>query len=172
LIGAEPTPAEKWLPVAGYEGRYEVSDLGRVRRVAGGPGARAGRILRRLRAGRGYYQVFLGGGTGSRPRPHKIHKLVAEAFHGPRPEGRHINHKDADKRNNAAENLEYVSHGENAEHAARNGLNAAAKLTPESVRRIRKLAGQPPREGAGRVIRRREDCDREAAGRRNVGHAV
>ena len=50
-----------------------------------------------------------------------VHSLVALAFIGPRPEGMEVNHKDCDKQNNALNNLEYVTHGENQRHAAQMG---------------------------------------------------
>ncbi len=47
----------------------------------------------------------------------RLHRLVAEAIYGPCPEGSEVNHIDGDKLNNRPENLEYVTHSENMEHA-------------------------------------------------------
>jgi hypothetical protein len=53
-----------------------------------------------------------------------VHTLVAEAFIGPRPHNaRTVNHKDGDKHNNAAENLEWASYAENNRHARLTKLN-------------------------------------------------
>lgn len=50
-----------------------------------------------------------------------VHRLVAEVFLGPRPEGYTVNHKNCDKQDNRAENLEYVTAGENVSHGFRSG---------------------------------------------------
>ena len=65
-----------------------------------------------------------------------IHSMVAEAFVGARPKGHHINHKDGDKTNNRANNLEYVTPSGNARHAL-TVLKKAQKLTPDTVKQIR-----------------------------------
>jgi len=52
----------------------------------------------------------------------RIHNAVAHCFLGKVPKGKEINHKDGDKFNNAASNLEYRTHKENQEHAAKAGL--------------------------------------------------
>lgn len=73
----------------------------------------------------------------------RLHGLVAAAFIGPRPEGLHINHKDGNRHNNAAANLEYVTRRQNEDHAVANALHAwgekhgMAKLTEEAVWHIR-----------------------------------
>ena len=114
---------EIWRPVAGYLGRYEVSDRGRVRHVG------AKRCMRPQRHWRGYLRVQLYGGAGRRRRNHRIHLLVAGAFIGPRPAGFTVDHLDGDKRNNAAANLEYVGRLENyMRHLARARARTAAGL--------------------------------------------
>lgn len=123
--------SESWRPVVGYEGIYEVSDHGRVRRVLAGQGARPGYILSPTQAGRGYAEgraypsvcIYKGRTVARR----NVHQLVAEAFIGPRPEGMHINHKDSDKSNNHATNLEYVTPSENYWHAVEAGAIPGVK---------------------------------------------
>ena len=126
---------ETWKPVTGWETLYEVSDAGRVRSFdrpvlqlsrSGNPVTVVykGKVLK-PRAGGGrskgerYQQVSLA--KDNSPVNAYIHHLVAEAFIGPRPDGAEINHKDCDKTNNAVDNLEYVSRGENIAHALANG---------------------------------------------------
>jgi len=92
--------SEQWKFVAGYEGRYEVSDQGRVRN------ARTGRIL--AIALSPYAEVPLGQGKKGR-----IHKLVAEAFLGPA-DGRWVLHNDDDKANCRLSNLRYGTPAENS----------------------------------------------------------
>ena len=74
-----------------------------------------------------------------------VHRLVAEAFIGPCPEGLEVNHKNGQKQDNRPENLEYVTTAENLSHARTTGLidnrgcrNHFAKLTEVQVREIRR----------------------------------
>jgi hypothetical protein len=132
---------EAWRPVLGYEGWYEVSDLGRVRRVRAGPATRPGRILRPHLGGVGYPQVCL-----SRNNEHltqSVHRLVALAFLPRESPNQRVNHIDGVKVHAAARNLEWVTDLENHRHAARTGLMASgarqhlAKLTPQQIAEIR-----------------------------------
>ncbi len=143
---------ETWKAVIGYEGRYEVSNLGRVRsktRIAQRWNAilcLSGRVLKPRRSkagthGKGYPNVALS--ANGEVHCHTIHRLVAEAFI-PNPENRPwINHKDGDKYNCHIYNLEWVTRRENELHAIRLGLcnqginNASAKLTEVQVIEIR-----------------------------------
>ena len=138
---------EEWRPVVGFEGYYEVSSLGRICRIKGGRGHRAGKMLKTDGALlEGYHSVNLRrDGKGGRVH---VHIVVAMAFHGPKPTPTHeVNHKDGNKLNNRADNLEWVTKARNVEHAYELGLkkpvslpgvsNPAAKLTPEAVAQIR-----------------------------------
>ncbi len=109
--------AENWRDIPGYEGRYQASDLGRIRsldrRVACGNGATRmmkGRVLRPACQKRDpHLSVVLGhGAAGS-----AVHRLVAAAFLGPCPEGQEVRHLDGDPQNNRAENLAYGTRTEN-----------------------------------------------------------
>jgi hypothetical protein len=107
-------PAE-WKPCPGYEGIYEVSRDGRFRRIEAARGSRVGYELRGLVDGRGYRTFTLR--KNGRFRSEKSHRLVCEAFHGQAPAGKSdVNHKDRDKLNNLAENLEWCSRSENIKH--------------------------------------------------------
>ena len=101
---------EEWRPVVGWPS-YEVSDLGRVRRVGGGPAARRGRVLAQHVDGRGYTSAALCFRGISRLR--LIHRLVAEAFIGPIADGMQVDHIDSDKTNNRVGNLQIVTAKEN-----------------------------------------------------------
>lgn len=138
------TTDEEWRPIAGYEGRYEVSNLGRVRslprRDSTGTGRR-GIIRRQHRHVSGYVKVGLcrdGWLTN-----HLSHRVVAAAFLGPCPPGYHVNHRDGVKNNNAASNLEYLTPSANRQHAVtvlgkcRGTKHALAKLTDEQVHALR-----------------------------------
>lgn len=118
---------ETWKPVNGYEGSYEVSDLGNVRsldrtvRVKKGAYeydlVLKGKVLKPLVRRHGYLgvQLFnLDRSLNARGmKTVSIHRLVAEAF-VPNPDGLpEVNHKDEDKANNVATNLEWMDHKDN-----------------------------------------------------------
>lgn len=130
------TTTEIWKDIPGYEGRYQVSDAGRVKalprrlRFVSKAGAEAWRTTEERVCAvnvtrNGYALVHF---QVDRERSVKtVHELVLAAFVGPRPEGMDINHKDGVKTNNALSNLEYVTRSENHNHAVRLGLNTRAK---------------------------------------------
>lgn len=129
--------------MAEFAGLYEVSNLGRVRRVGAYLSTYVGRVLTPHPSNRGYWRVTLCRPGDRRKPKYALHQLVAEAFIGQPPPGLQVNHKDTDKSNNRADNLEYCTQSENNYHASRMGiayrgdLAATAKLTDELVREIR-----------------------------------
>lgn len=139
---------ENWRDIPGYEGRYQVSDQGRVRsldRWVNGPGGerrRRGKTLRNLTDRYGYHVVPLQGGIRR-----KVHRLVLLAFVGPCPPGHETAHHDGNARNNSLGNLRYATSRENADDRIRHGTNVRgerqhkAKLTAENVRAIRASRG-------------------------------
>lgn len=58
----------------------------------------------------------------NKARTFYVHDLVAAAFIGKKPRGAQVNHKDLDKKNNYAENLEYLTPKENMDHAVKGGV--------------------------------------------------
>lgn len=137
---------EQWKPVAGYEGLYEVSDRGRVKRIANfGPKSRKPPYtLKPQRHNHGYLMValHLGSENGERRQKyHLIHRLVAHAFLGA--SALSVNHKNGDKLDNHLDNLEYMTLQENVMHAVSAGRIPkgagvkGAKLTPDDVRAVR-----------------------------------
>lgn len=112
---------ERWLPVIGFEGIYEVSDQGRVRSLDrtvphGHTGTRraAGKYLSPVIDSGGYPFVHL----GRRPqRRVRIHVLVLETFVGPRPAGLYGLHGDDNKTNGRLSNLRWGTQSENISDA-------------------------------------------------------
>lgn len=115
---------EKWRDIKGFEGRYQISNHGRVRTIS--------RILKPWNANGHYQNIYLGAKNLRR-----IHRLVAENFL-PNPEQKQqVNHKDGNKNNNHATNLEWTTRAENIRHAYKNGFMKQAKLTTKMVKEIR-----------------------------------
>lgn len=109
---------EAWKDIPGFEGRYQVSDAGRVRSlphrvrlVAHGKETTRlapGHLLKPGTKSSGHVSVAIGKGNSR-----DVHRLVLEAFVGPCPDGcevLHLNHNPADNR---LENLRYGTRGEN-----------------------------------------------------------
>jgi hypothetical protein len=97
-----------------FIGEYEVSNMGFVRSCKS---AKNKKILSPRPERKGYLCVHLY--LNAKPYVGKIHRLVAEAFIGDRPDNMQINHMDGNKTNNCVSNLEYVSCKENIRHAFR-----------------------------------------------------
>lgn len=96
--------------------------------------------------GKGYLRVHIAG------RMYFVHRLVAEKY-VPNPENKpQVNHKDGNKLNNNADNLEWVTNQENRNHAMENGLHICgedcswSKLTKQQVEFIRKHTEINPKE--------------------------
>lgn len=169
---------EGWRAVLGFEGLYEISDDGRVRRVGRaarngkghGGGVRLGHVLSPLKNHRGYRAVQLW--RDGRATMRLIHVLVAEAFLGPVPAGREVNHRDGNKTHNALPNLEYVTRSENAEHAYRIGLRTSLAGRIISSRRKPRLV-IPCACGCGRRIETPDikGRDRRYVSGHNMAHA-
>lgn len=136
---------EIWKQIVGYEGQYEVSDLGNVRSVdridSHGVPRRAQQIKASVNCRSGYLDVGLS--RDGKKRRFKIHVLVATAFRGAKPSAQHqVRHLDGDKTNNAALNLEWGTLRENADDkvshgSARGERNSQSLLSAEKVHLIR-----------------------------------
>lgn len=118
---------EEWRQVVGFEGRYEVSSLGRVRSIdhftiqrdKGGnlrPFRRSGKLLRPGTGSHGYPTVAIGKGNSR-----TVHSLVAEAFIGPRGRDQEVRHKDGNRQNPIADNLHYGTRSDNVRDMIRHG---------------------------------------------------
>lgn len=124
---------EIWKPVVGFEEKYAVSSLGRVKNIV------TGKLLKpyyndHLR----YEKVKLYKGEKAEIRKIKfIHRLVASAFLGDMStHGMQVNHIDGNRRNNRLENLEWCTASENIKHAYRTGLFDEGKIQSAKKRSI------------------------------------
>jgi hypothetical protein len=105
---------EEWRDIPGYEGLYQVSNMGRVKSLKGNE-----KILK-LYSRRGYLGLNLHKNTNVHLKA--VHRLVAESFLGNYP-NLQVNHKDGNKHNNIVENLEWVTPSQNIIHAYNHGLH-------------------------------------------------
>jgi hypothetical protein len=142
--------AEKWLPVVGMEGFFEVSDAGRIRtverevRFVSKKGNEAWRtkkphIMHTQLINSGYDLVHLSIDEVRKART--VHTVVAEAFIGPRPKGMDVCHNNSDKQDNRAVNLRYDTRKGNFSDKLANGTiygcNRNFKLNPSIANFIR-----------------------------------
>jgi hypothetical protein len=104
---------EKWKDIIGFEGRYQISNMGNVMSLKYKRGKRP-KLLSPSINGEGYKNVSLRDGFVATNRT--IHTLVAEYFI-PNPLGLpQVNHKDGDKLNCQEDNLEWSTSGDNTRH--------------------------------------------------------
>ncbi len=138
---------EEWRTVANFEGVYEVSNLGKIKRVKKAQGT-AGAVLKQSTCKKGYKWVGLS--KDGQPKNYPVHRLVAIAFHENKSNKCCVNHIDSNRGNNESTNLEWVTPKENTQHCIKSrrfnssahGLkgekNPRAKLTALQVLEIRR----------------------------------
>ena len=127
---------EIWKDIKGYEGMYQVSNLGRVKSLGRIVTRKNGRrltiqerILKPKPTQNGYLQVKLCYSSG-KGKWFLVHRLVCEAFHK-NPENKpEVNHINEDKLDNRACNLEWVTAKENCNHGTHNARVAKALSKP------------------------------------------
>lgn len=116
---------EIWKDIKGYEGLYQVSNLGRVKNLERKVRCKnAERTIKEkiliLSKSTDYIQVSLS--KRGKSKTHLVHRLVAQTFIPNKNNYKEINHKDCNKHNNCVENLEWCSRKQNMLHAKNNGL--------------------------------------------------
>lgn len=111
---------EIWKDIEGYDGKYQVSNIGRVRSVDHIDKLnrhRKGKILKQYALPYGYLALIL----CNYPNIY-VHRAVAKAFVPGYFEGAEVNHKDENKQNNRWDNLEWVTHAENCKYGSRSRI--------------------------------------------------
>jgi hypothetical protein len=132
---------EAWKDIPGYEGLYQVSNLGRVKSLAryrmnngNSQTFVEERILKPFICGKGYCKVELSkNGTA---KPYGVHRLVATAFLTNINNYPQVNHKDENKLNNNAENLEWCDNFYNVHYGTGIRRCADKRSVPVIARNI------------------------------------
>lgn len=125
---------EKWVDIRGEEGRYMVSNMGKIFSKLSNKELKQCRDRGRKR----YFMIWLSGKT------YTVHRIVANHFCDKKDSTKiNVNHIDGNKANNRADNLEWVTAKENIAHAKLNNLkmdvgedNGSSKLKTADVREI------------------------------------
>lgn len=138
-------PGEIWTDLAGYDYRYQISDHGRIRKADNG---KIKMLTPTMNNGYRYIKLSQARVWSNR----HIHRLVLEAFVGPRPPGAITRHLDGNPSNNRPHNLAWGTHQENADdrvlhgRSCRGETHGNAKLTNRQAYEIRArhAAGEGP----------------------------
>ena len=157
---------EIWKPIKGYEGFYEVSDIGRIRTIAHYTISKDGRLMfipQKIKkpsiTRKGYYYVRLS--QNGKGKCFKIHLLVANAFI-PNVENKpFVDHINTIKTDNRACNLRWVTSKENTRNplTIRHIINACATEECKEKQRQTKKSLFSARS----VFRRAKDCARSCS---------
>lgn len=128
---------EVWKDVVGFEGRYKVSNFGRIKSIRNGKET----VLRPDKMKLGYLRCHFW--VNGKSKKFLLHILITKAF-GVFEDGKEINHIDGDKSNNSIANLEACTRSQNMKHAFKMGLlkprrgelNGLSKYTEHHVRGV------------------------------------
>lgn len=114
-----------WRPIPGYESTYRVSSRGEIESIPR-PKTRGGML--KVRTGRrGYPKVSLV--QAGVQTTHEVHRLVALAFLGPKPDGAVVRHLDGDRLRPHVDNLAYGTASDNLLDQVRHGTHPTARRT-------------------------------------------
>ncbi len=138
---------EHWKDIVGYEGVYQVSDVGRVKTIIGTKCKQERLKSVTLRKDNGYYIVTLY--RNNRGKTKYIHRVVLEAFVGPCPNDHECRHLDGIKIHNMLSNLVWGTRTENSQDTLKHGnhfqpdnrgsRHGESKLIESDIPRIRCL---------------------------------
>lgn len=130
---------EVWKDIQGYEGLYQISNLGRVKSLEHVVVTKAGwsftvreKLLKSHNNGSGYLFVHLC--SNYEVSQQLVHRIVAKHFLDFVPGKHFVNHKDGNKQNNCVDNLEWVTTAENNKHSRAIGLQP--ERSPEAIRKM------------------------------------
>lgn len=146
---------EIWKEIEGYSGRYEISNMGRVKSYA--QDRKNGKIKTGNPTFKGYRTILLYDGKGN-SKWHPVHRLVASAFIDNPTNLPQVNHKDENKANNTADNLEWCTNEYNMNYGTRNQRvaekNRCCPITSLKIKAIDKNGNVEYYESIGEAERK------------------
>lgn len=125
---------EQWLPIEGFEGRYFISSIGRVRSTSPSARNRFKESILKPRIHNGYYRVALQ--LNGVRKEESVHRIVASSFISNPDLLPQVNHIDGNKLNNNHLNLEWVTAKNNILHANKLNLIKHAKGSSHSQAKL------------------------------------
>lgn len=135
---------EKWKDIPGYEGFYQASILGRIKRIAKASGTCVGKILEQGLTIKKYR--FVGLWQNNKCKIHQVHRLILKTFVGPCPKKMECRHIDGNPENNSLKNLEWNTRSINQRDRVLHGTsnrgsrNGQSKLTESDILKIKEMA--------------------------------
>lgn len=163
---------EIWKDIDGFDGFYQISNLGRVKSTSRKIGTcyRKEKIRSLSLTKDGYVKLRLS--YCGKDVTKKVHRLVAEAFIPNVEHKETVNHKDGNKLNNCVNNLEWADRSEQMYHAYKHALkkptkgteNVQSKLTEEQVKEIRKTYVKNSREYGTVALAKKYDVTNRVIG--------
>lgn len=135
-LSLEDLPNEEWRDVVGYEGLYQVSNLGRVKSLEvkfknSFYNKKREKIMSQHDNGKGYLTISIS--INGKSKKEYVHRLVANSFIYRDEDKVEVNHKNLNKKDNNINNLEWVSKKENMRHARINGAFENIKIYQYSI---------------------------------------
>jgi hypothetical protein len=121
------TDHTEWRPVPGYEGYYEVSNFGQLRRIMETASGTYTRELKPWKNWQGYVRFAMS--VGGVKKTFQAHRLVCLAWHGQPEDGQEVCHNNGVKDDNRPENLRWGTPSENQLDIVRHGNNPQANKT-------------------------------------------
>lgn len=147
---------ELWKDIKGYEGLYEISNLGQVRSIPRKGTFKYKHILKTKKNKSGYLMVHLF--KNGKGKAFTVHRLVAKTFLEKSLNKQDVNHIDGNKENNYVSNLEWMTHKENMKHARKNNLIEISDNVINQGRKIgRKYGKLNGKKRAKKVIQYKEN---------------
>lgn len=143
---------EIWIDVPGYEGHYQISNMGRIRSMDRSVIDKKGRNhitiggVMKPTPDKKTGHMRIGLWKNSKRRVLYVHRLVMETFVGECPYGLEVCHNDGDSSNNRLDNLRYDTRHENMIDASKINRHPAQKLSTEDVIAIRQRLSNGERQ--------------------------
>lgn len=125
---------EIWKPIKGFESKYEISNLGRLKNI------KTNHILKMTNQYGDYFSVILYDETHKKST--RIHRLVAEHFIDNPNNYPCVNHKDMNKQNNCTDNLEWCTYSYNTKDAINKGANVLGGVMKHNKNKFYKKYGK------------------------------